>query len=128
MPARQNLSYRTEQRKAGVVLKARLRLERHQAPFALAAGAFYIGIHSAERLGSDLARAFHMAVHQQRNVVVGIPEDLQHLPVAYDYRPSMQFAVARQKSEPDPVLFARAAEWIDTAHRPLIPAGWGAGA
>jgi thiamine pyrophosphate-dependent acetolactate synthase large subunit-like protein len=97
-----------------------------QAPLATATGAVYVPIRAVERLDHDLAYAFATARNRRLPVVVGIPEDMQRVPVETRYRPSDRLAVAAQRPRPDPVALAAALEPLLRAERPVILAGRGA--
>src|SRR4029450_11544081 len=48
-----------------------------QAPLVTATGAHYIAAHSVPRMMDYVREAFHIAKHERRPVVLGIPYDLQ---------------------------------------------------
>ena len=61
-----------------------------QPPFVVASGAHYISAHSAQRMHQYVREAFHIARHERKPVVIGVPYDLQKqaLPNLGEYQPS----------------------------------------
>ena len=98
-----------------------------QAPFVTAAGAHYIAAHSVARMTDYVREAFHVARHERRPVVLGVPYDLQKLPatVKTPYVPSAQFMPDGGRPQPDPAQVATLIERIRAAKCPVVLAGRG---
>ena len=99
-----------------------------QAPFAVATGAHYIACHSMARMMEQVREAFHIARHDRKPVILGIPYDLQK--AAWEgkpaYVPSAKFVPVGGRPQPDPALVAKAVERLRAAKRPIVLAGRGA--
>ncbi|MCB1546958.1 MAG: thiamine pyrophosphate-binding protein [Hyphomicrobiaceae bacterium] len=98
-----------------------------QAPFIVATGAHYIAAHSVARMLDYVREAFHVARHERRPVVIGVPYDLQKLPytASAPYVPSTQFMPDGGRTHPDPEQIARLVERVRTAKRPVVIGGRG---
>lgn len=98
-----------------------------QAPFVAATGAHYIAAHSVARMLDHVREAFHVARHERRPVVLGVPYDLQKLPhsTTAPYVPSAQFMPDGGRPQPDPVQVAALVERIRAAKRPVVLGGRG---
>lgn len=99
-----------------------------QKPFVQACGAMYRSLHNPATIITDVHQAFADAKHIQSPIVIGVPFDLQqqtfegqsNQPVS-DELYTTPSAVA-----PDLKSVEQAAEWINTAQRPVVLAGLGA--
>jgi thiamine pyrophosphate-dependent acetolactate synthase large subunit-like protein len=98
-----------------------------QAPFVTATGAHYIAAHSMTRMLDHVREAFHVARHERRPVVLGVPYDLQKLAYAAKspYVPSAKFMPDGGRPQPDPGHVAALVEKIKTAKRPVVIGGRG---
>ena len=98
-----------------------------QAPFAAAAGAHYVSAHSPERMLDHVREAFHVARHERRPAVIGIPYDLQQktLPSGSPYRSSRLVTPSAQPTRPSPEALQDAVDRIAAARKPIILAGRG---
>lgn len=98
-----------------------------QAPFVVATGAHYIAAHSVPRMLDHVREAFHVARHERRPVVLGVPYDMQKLPYSAkaSYVPSMQFMPEGGRSQPDPAQVAALVERIRSATCPVVLGGRG---
>src|SRR5215470_13886323 len=80
-----------------------------QAPLVTATGAHYIAAHSVPRMMDYVREAFHIAKHERRPAVLGIPYDLPKV----------------GRMHPDPEVVAEAVERLAAAKRPIILGGRG---
>jgi len=97
-----------------------------QAALASAMDAHYVQAHSRKTIMPAVQRAFHLARHERRPVVLGIPYDLQKEPFeGGDYLPSTRMMPKRGKVAPDPEALEGLTEALATAKRPIILAGRG---
>ena len=98
-----------------------------QAPFIAATGAHYIAAHSVVRMLDYVRDAFHIARHERRPVVLGVPYDLQKLPhsARTPYVPSAMFVPDGGRPQPDPVRVAELVDRLARARRPVVLAGRG---
>jgi len=93
-----------------------------------ATGAHYVRAHSAARMYDCVREAFHVARHERRPAVLGVPYDLQKLPLpgSPDYVTSSSFVPKTGRMPPDPDMLGRLVERLASAQRPVIVAGRGA--
>jgi thiamine pyrophosphate-dependent acetolactate synthase large subunit-like protein len=98
-----------------------------QQPLAAACGAHYISAHSPVRMYQYVREAFHVARHERKPVVIGIPYDLQlqPLPNIGEYRPATQITPVVAPIPPNPDQAAMVAEKLAKAKLPIIIAGRG---
>jgi acetolactate synthase-1/2/3 large subunit len=98
-----------------------------QAPLVTATGAHYIAAHSLPRMMDHVREAFHLARHERRPVVLGVPYDLQksehtsNLP----YETSAMYDPKVGRIHPDPGLLAEVVDRLIAAKRPIIIGGRG---
>ncbi len=93
-----------------------------QPALAAAVGAASVRVASAETALDDLARAYALARHERRTVVVNLPLDVQGLPVDDGAR----VRPAAATSTPPPPDVAELAALLAAARRPVLIAGRGA--
>lgn len=97
-----------------------------QLPLVTATGAHYIQAHSVPRMYDHVREAFHVARHERRPVVIGVPYDLQTLaPPADPYVPSARYVPNGGRPRPDPELVAALVAKIRAAKMPIVLAGRG---
>lgn len=98
-----------------------------QQPLAAACGAHYISAHSPARMYQYVREAFHVARHERKPVVIGIPYDLQLLPLPNigEYKPATQITPVIAPIPPNPDQAAMVAEKLAKAKCPIIIAGRG---
>jgi acetolactate synthase I/II/III large subunit len=98
-----------------------------QPPFAAACGAHYISAHSARRMHQYVREAFHIAKHERRPVVLGVPYDLQKepLPSIGAYRPSSEVMPRVEPIPPHPQQIGEVVEKLKRAKCPIVLAGRG---
>ena len=98
-----------------------------QAPFVTACGAHYIAAHSLPRMLDFVREAFHVARHERRPVVIGVPYDMQKLPYAQKtpYVPSTKYMPDGGRPQPDPEHVAALVARIKAAKRPVVIGGRG---
>lgn len=98
-----------------------------QQPIVAATGAHYVAAHSLTRMHDYLREAFHVARHERRPVVIGIPYDLQKLPPATKspYVPSTRYMPDGGRPRPDPELVTALAARLKDAKQPIVVAGRG---
>lgn len=98
-----------------------------QAPIATAAGAHYIAAHAPSRMYQYVREAFHVARHERRPVVLGVPYDLQKqpLPDIGSYEPSSAVLPRLEPVPPNSRQIAQLAEKLANARCPIILAGRG---
>ena len=99
-----------------------------QAPLVTATGARYIAVHSPHRVLESVREAFFVARSERVPVVLGVPLDLQQLPLAkpYAYTPSTQYQPALAPMPPAAAEIAAAVERIGSSERIVVLAGRGA--
>jgi acetolactate synthase I/II/III large subunit len=99
-----------------------------QAPFAAAAGARYISVHSLSRMLENVRDAFHYAQLERMPVVLGVPGDLQRqlMEAPADYRVSAAVLPTSEGLRPNSRIVAELAQRLRAARRPIIVAGRGA--
>jgi thiamine pyrophosphate-dependent acetolactate synthase large subunit-like protein len=99
-----------------------------QAPLVTAAGAHYVRAHSLPRMYDAVREAFYVAQYERRPAVLGIPYDLQKLPLpgVTEYVSSSSLVPETGRMPPNPDMLARLVERLSSAHRPIIIAGRGA--
>jgi acetolactate synthase-1/2/3 large subunit len=98
-----------------------------QPPLAHACGAHYISAHSPARMYQYVREAFHVARHERKPVVLGIPYDLQlqPLPNIGDYKPAAQITPVIAPIPPNPEQAAMVADKLARAKCPIFIAGQG---
>ncbi len=98
-----------------------------QAPLVTATGAHYIAAHSVPRMMDYVREAFHVARHERKPVVLGIPYDLQKLEIPSDqpYETSAIYDPKAGRIHPDPALVAEVVDRLAKAKRPIIIGGRG---
>jgi thiamine pyrophosphate-dependent acetolactate synthase large subunit-like protein len=98
-----------------------------QGPLVTATGAHYVRAHSLPRIYDAVREAFYVARHERRPAVLGIPYDLQKLPLPglTEYVSSSSLIPETGRMPPNPDMLARLAERLSAAHRPIIIAGRG---
>ena len=98
-----------------------------QAPLVIATGAHYIAAHSVARMLDYVRDAFHIARHERRPVVLGVPYDLQKLPhtAKSPYVPSAKYMPDGGRPHPDPAQISLLLERIRQAKRPVVLGGRG---
>jgi thiamine pyrophosphate-dependent acetolactate synthase large subunit-like protein len=99
-----------------------------QQPLAAACGAHYISAHSPARMYQYVREAFHIARHERKPVVIGIPYDLQLQPLPAnigEYKPATQITPVIAPIPPNPDQAATVAEKLAKAKCPIIIAGRG---
>jgi thiamine pyrophosphate-dependent acetolactate synthase large subunit-like protein len=99
-----------------------------QAPLVMATGAHYVRAHSLTRLYDAVREAFYVAHYERRPAVLGIPYDLQKMPLPRmtEYVSSSSLLPETGRMPPDPDILARLVDRLSSAHRPIIIAGRGA--
>lgn len=99
-----------------------------QAPLVTATGAHYVRAHSAARMYDAVRESFYVARQQRRPVVLGVPYDLQKLPLpgTPEYVSSSSLVPETGRTPPNPKLLSRLVERLAAAQRPIIIAGRGA--
>jgi thiamine pyrophosphate-dependent acetolactate synthase large subunit-like protein len=99
-----------------------------QAPVVTATGAHYVRAHSTARMYDSVREAFYVARHERRPAVLGVPYDLQKLPLpgSPEYVPSSSFAPDTGRTPPNPNMLGRLVARLAGAQRPIIIAGRGA--
>lgn len=98
-----------------------------QQPLAAACGAHYITAHAPERMFQYVREAFYTAIHHRKPVVLGVPYDVQKLPMPDigPYRPSSEVIPRIARIPPDPAQIAQVGEMLVQARHPIILAGRG---
>src|SRR2546430_788256 len=98
-----------------------------QAPLVTATGAHYIAAHSVPRMMDYLREAFHIAKHERRPAVLGIPYDLQKVEhmANQPYETSAMYQPKVGRTHPDPEVVAEAVERLAAAKRPIVLGGRG---
>lgn len=99
-----------------------------QAPLAKACGAEYIQIHTPKLLHHKVREAFYIARTQRKPVVIGLPLDIQKMPMPDipPYRPSTDFLPPAAIVTPDAEAIAALAAKLVKAECPVLVAGRGA--
>lgn len=98
-----------------------------QQPLAAACGAHYISGHNPERMHQYVQEAFHTAQQRRIPVVLGIPYDIQKLPMPDigPYKPSSSVLPTFAPIPPDAGQIGRLADKLAAAKVPIIIAGRG---
>lgn len=97
-----------------------------QQPFATAAGAHYIQVHSAKRLAEQTYEAFHVARRSQQPVVVGVPHDVQQIKVsAIETYLAASSRPGPSRCHPDPAEIEDVAKRLQQARKSIFIAGRG---
>lgn len=99
-----------------------------QAPLVTATGAHYVRAHSTARMYDSVREAFYVARHERRPAVLGVPYDLQKLPLpgAPEYVSSSSLVPETGRTPPNSEILRRLVERLAGAQRPIIIAGRGA--
>jgi acetolactate synthase-1/2/3 large subunit len=99
-----------------------------QGPLVTATGAHYVRAHSLPRIYDAVREAFYVARHERRPAVLGIPYDLQKLPLPglTEYVSSSSLVPETGRMPPNSDMLGRLVERLSSAHRPIIIAGRGA--
>jgi acetolactate synthase I/II/III large subunit len=99
-----------------------------QAPLVTATGAHYVRAHSLTRIYDAVREAFYVARHERRPAVLGIPYDLQKLPLPglTEYVSSSSLVPETGRMPPNSEMLGRLVERLSAAQRPIIIAGRGA--
>src|SRR5256886_9844245 len=81
-----------------------------QAPLVTATGAHYIAAHSVPRMMDYVREAFHIAKHERRPAVLGIPYDLQKVEhmANQPYETSAMYQPKGRRTHPHPEVVAGA--------------------
>jgi len=98
-----------------------------QQPLAVACGAHYITAHSANRMYQYVREAFYVAQYERKPVVIGIPYDIQKLPMPDlgEYSPSSDVIPQTAPIPPNPDQIKEVARKLAQARHPIILAGRG---
>jgi thiamine pyrophosphate-dependent acetolactate synthase large subunit-like protein len=96
-----------------------------QAEMVRAVGAVSERLHTVASARDDTLRAVTRALRDRQTVVLSLPLDVQHAPLASNL-PPLELPPASGRMQPDPLLVARLAEALSRAKRPLILGGRGA--
>jgi acetolactate synthase I/II/III large subunit len=99
-----------------------------QGPLVTATGAHYVRAHSLPRIYDSVREAFYVARHERKPVVLGVPYDLQKLPLPgmTEYVTSSSLIPETGRMPPNPDMLGRLVERLSAAKRPIIIAGRGA--
>ena len=99
-----------------------------QAPLVTATGAHYIRAHSPARMYDAVREAFYIARYERRPAVLGVPFDLQKLPLpgVAEYVSSSSLVPETGRTPPNPDMLSRLVDRLAAAQRPIIIAGRGA--
>ena len=99
-----------------------------QAPLVTATGAHYVRAHSAARMYDSVREAFYVARTERRPAVLGVPYDLQKLPLpgSSEYVSSSSLVPETGRTPPNSEILHRLVERLAGAQRPIIVAGRGA--
>src|SRR5262249_10126814 len=99
-----------------------------QAPLVTATGAHYVRAHSVARMYDSVREAFYVARYERRPAVLGVPYDLQKLPlpVSSDYVSSSSLIPETGRTPPNSEILHRLVERLAAAQHPIIVAGRGA--
>jgi thiamine pyrophosphate-dependent acetolactate synthase large subunit-like protein len=96
-----------------------------QAEMVRAVGAVSERLHTPDSARADALRAVTRAVRDRQTVVLSMPLDVQHAPVASNL-PPLELPPVPGRLHPDPDAVARLADALSRARRPLILGGRGA--
>lgn len=98
-----------------------------QQPLAAACGAHYITAHSPNRMHQYVREAFYVAQFERKPVVIGVPYDVQKLPMPDlgDYSPSSDVIPQISRIPPNPEQIKDVARKLAAARHPIILAGRG---
>jgi acetolactate synthase-1/2/3 large subunit len=98
-----------------------------QGPLVTATGAHYVRAHSLPRLYDAVREAFYVARYERRPAVLGIPYDLQKLPLPglTEYVLSSSLVPETGRMPPNTDMLVRLVERLSAAQRPIIIAGRG---
>jgi thiamine pyrophosphate-dependent acetolactate synthase large subunit-like protein len=96
-----------------------------QAEMVRAVGAVSERLHTVASARDDTLRAVTRALRDRQTVVLSMPLDVQHAPLASNL-PPLELPPAPGRMQPDPLLVERLAEALSRAKRPLILGGRGA--
>lgn len=98
-----------------------------QPPLAAASGAHYIAAHSPQKMYQYVREAFHIARHERKPVVLGVPYDLQKqpLPDIGVYKPSTDVLPHVAPLPPHPQQVDQLIEKLTKAKCPIILTGKG---
>ena len=99
-----------------------------QPPFAAACDVHYISAHSPQRMYQYVREAFYRARHERKPVVLGVPYDLQKLPLPNigTYQPSAEVMPHVEPAPPHPHQVDQVVEKLTRAKCPVVLAGRGA--
>jgi thiamine pyrophosphate-dependent acetolactate synthase large subunit-like protein len=96
-----------------------------QAEMVRSVGAVSERLHTVASAREDTLRAVTRALRDRQTVVLSMPLDVQHAPLASNL-PPLELPPAPGRMQPDPQLVQRAADALLKAERPLILGGRGA--
>ncbi len=96
-----------------------------QAEMVRAVGAVSERLHTVASAREDTLRTVTRALRDRQTVVLSLPLDVQHAPLASNL-PPLELPPAPGRMQPDPLLVERMAEALSRAKRPLILGGRGA--
>ncbi len=96
-----------------------------QADMVRAVGAVPERLHTPATAREDARRAVTRALRDRQTVVLSLPLDVQHAPLASNLQP-LELAPAPARLHPDPHSVERLADALSRAQRPLILGGRGA--
>jgi thiamine pyrophosphate-dependent acetolactate synthase large subunit-like protein len=98
-----------------------------QPPLAAACGAHYISLHSSQRIHQLVREAFYIAQSERKPVVLGVPIDLQKLPLPAigEYEPSSKLLPLEPRLPPDLQRIDEIVNKLTAAKCPVIVAGRG---
>jgi len=96
-----------------------------QAEMVRAVGAVSERLHTPASAREDTLRAVTRALRDRQTVVLSMPLDVQHAPLASNFSP-LELPPAPGRLHPDPQALGRLADALGRAQRPLILGGRGA--
>jgi thiamine pyrophosphate-dependent acetolactate synthase large subunit-like protein len=96
-----------------------------QAEMVRAVGAVSERLHTVASARDDTLRAVTRALRDRQTVVLSMPLDVQHAPLASNL-PPLELPPAPGRLQPDPLLIERLADALLRAERPLVLGGRGA--
>jgi thiamine pyrophosphate-dependent acetolactate synthase large subunit-like protein len=96
-----------------------------QADMVRAVGAVPERLHTAASAREDALRAVSRALRERQTVVLSLPLDVQHAPLASNL-PPLELPSAPGRLHPDPRVIVALADALQHAQRPLILGGRGA--
>jgi thiamine pyrophosphate-dependent acetolactate synthase large subunit-like protein len=96
-----------------------------QAEMVRAVGAVSERLHTVASARDDTLRAVTRALRDRQTVVLSMPLDVQHAPLASNL-PPLELPPTPGRLQPDPLLVERLADALARAERPLILGGRGA--